>query len=198
MSFTPTIVIQVTGKCTSMVITDTTGADAGDGTGWDGVSGLTSGGITAASFSITGPSGATASLDVAAAITGASPIAGNQEFTGISGTWIDGAYNIEYSVATGTSTAAGTPIDTDYQFFVYCNSQACVDAMFAKLSTMLCSTRVNTAARDRLYDNAMTAEGLLVSLKSAIAASDTTALNSILARIARICAFEGCSCSGCS
>jgi len=166
MAFTPTIVVSVSGKCTSMIITDTTGVDVGDGTGWDGVAGLTSGGITEADFSITGPSGATASSDVASQITGASPVSGNMEFTGITGTWIDGAYDIEYSVDTGATAGA---VVTEFDFFVYCNVQNCVDAMFAKLSTMLCSTP-----------------------------SSTDALNALLARIQRICAFEGCSCAGCS
>ena len=193
MAFTPTIVVSVTGKCTNLVITDTTGIDVGAGTGWDGVAGLTSGGVGTATFAITGPSGATYSANLASQITGASPITGNLGFTGMSGTWIDGAYDIRYSVDTGAGA-----VDTDFDFFFYCNVQACVDAMFAKLSTMLCTTVVNTAARDRLLANAQTADGLLTSLKSAIDSSSTTALNSLLARIARICAFEGCTCGGCS
>ena len=195
MAFTPTIVVSVTGKCTSLVITDTSGPDVGAGTLWDGVSGLTSGGISTASFEITGPSGATASEDIASQITGASPITGNLEFTGISAAWIDGAYDIRYSVDTGATAGA---VETDFDFYFYCNVAACVDAMFAKLSTMLCTTVVATAARDRLLDNAQTADGLLTALKSSIASSSTTALNSLLARIQRICAFEGCTSSGCS
>ena len=39
--------IEVDTRTNSMVITDTTGPDSGDGTGWDGVSGLTSGGPAA-------------------------------------------------------------------------------------------------------------------------------------------------------
>jgi len=193
MAFTPTIVVSVTGKCTSLIITDTTGPDLGGGTGWDGIAGLTSGGATASTITITGPSGATSSTDVTSQITGASPITGNLEFTGISATWIDGSYDIRYSVNTGSGA-----VTTDFDFYVYCNVQACVDAMFAKLSTMACTTVTATADRDRLLANAQTADGLLTSLKSAIASSNTTAMNSLLARIQRICAFEGCTCSGCS
>lgn len=192
MAFTPTIVVSVTGKCTNLIITDTTGPDTGDDTGWDGIAGLTSGGVSTATFDITGPSGATASEDIVSQITGASPITGNLEFTGISASWIDGAYDIKYSVDTGSGA-----VETEFDFYFYCNVQACVDAMFAKLSTMLCSTVVATAERDRLLDNAQTADGLLTSLKSAIASSSTAAMNNLLARIQRICAFERCTCSGC-
>ncbi len=194
MAFTPTIVVSVTGKCTSLVITDTTGPDVGAGTLWDGIAGLTSGGVSTAAFNITGPSGTTYSANLVSQITGASPITGNLGFTGMSGTWIDGAYDIRYSVDTGATAGA---VDTDFDFYFYCNVAACVDAMFAKLSTMLCTTVVATASRDRLLANAQTADGLLTSLKSSIASSNTTALNSLLARVQRICAFEGCTCSGC-
>lgn len=188
MAFTPTLTITIEGQCTTLTITDTTGADTGDGTGWDGTSGLTSGGLTSAAVSITGPSGANVTASVLPDITGASPITSDFDFTGITGTWTDGLYAVRYSVATGA-----TAIDTDYQYYVYCNAQNCVDALFAKLSTMVSTDYASQEDRDRVLDNALTAEGLLMSLKSAITSSSTTALSSILARITRICAFEECT-----
>ena len=191
MAFTPTLTITVEGQCTTLTITDTTGADVGVGTGWDGVSGLTSGGLTSAMVSITGPSGANVTASVLSDITGASPITGDFDFTGITGTWTDGLYSVRYSVATGA-----TAIDTDYQYFLYCNAQNCVDALFAKLSTMVSTDYASQEARQRVLDNALTAEGLLMALKSSIASASTTALNSIVARINRICAFESCTSCG--
>lgn len=192
MAFTPTLSVTIEGQCTTLTITDTTGVDTGAGTGWDGGTGLTSANLTAASFSITGPSGANVTAGVLAQITGASPITGDLEFTGLTGTWIDGQYDVRYSVT-------GTQAVTDFEFYIYCNAQNCVDALFAKLSTMVCTTPVTTAARESLLQNALTAEGLLMALKSSITASSTTALNSILARINRICDFEGCgTCSDCT
>lgn len=193
MAFTPTLSVVLEGQCTTITITDTTGADTGDGAGWDGVAGQTAAGITAAVLSITGPSGTNTTSDVASQITGAAPITGDLEFTGITGTFIDGLYDIRYFM-TGPSVSS-----TDFQFYMYCNAQNCVDALFAKLSTMVCTTPVTTAARESLLQNALTAEGLLMSLKSSIAASSTAALNNILARINRICDFEGCgTCSDCT
>jgi hypothetical protein len=192
MPFIPTLSVTVEGRCTSLIITDTTGADTGDGTKWDGVAGLASATLTAASFSITGPDGSNTAPNVLSQITGAAPITGDLTFTGITGTWTDGLYDIRYSV-TGTAAL------TDFEFYLYCNAQNCVDAMFAKLSTLVCTDTAASKTRDRLLDNAMMAEGLLMALKSAIASSSTTALDYILARINRICTFEGCgTCSDCT
>lgn len=192
MPFTPTLSVTVEGQCTSLIIIDTTGADTGDGTKWDGVAGLGSASLTAASFSITGPAGGNTTPNVLSQITGAAPITGDLTFTGITGTWTDGVYDIRYSVT-------GTAVLTDFEFYLYCNAQNCVDAMFAKLSTLVCTDPVASDVRDRLLNNAMTAEGLLMSLKSAIASSSTAALDYILACINRICTFEGCgTCSDCT
>ena len=191
MPFTPTLSVTVEGQCNSLVIIDTTGADTGDGTKWDGVAGLDSASLTAASFTIGAPGGV-AILNVLSQITGAAPITGDLAFTGITGTWVDGLYDIEYSVT-------GTAVLTDFEFYLYCNAQNCVDAMFAKLSTLVCTDATSTVERDRLLSNAMTAEGLLMARKSAIAASSTTTLDYILARINRICTCEGCgTCSDCT
>ena len=192
MAFTPTLSVTIEGQCTTLTITDTTGADTGAGTGWDGVAGQTAAGITAAAFSVTGPSGTNYTSDIVSQITGAAPITGDLIYTGLTGTFIDGVYDIRYSMTGATASS------TDFEFFIYCNAQNCVDALFAKLSTMLCTSPITTASRDSLLQNALTAEGLLMSLKSAIPSSSTTALYSILARIQRICDFYGCgTCSDC-
>lgn len=83
-------------------------------------------------------------------------------------------------VSTGTSEYKST-----FYPYVYCRSEAGVDKMFANLARM-----VPGNARKKYLDDALTAFGLLQSLKSAISSSNIDALTTIQAEIDQIISFH--------
>jgi hypothetical protein len=93
----------------------------------------------------------------------------------IAATWVsdDGA-------CTGTQEYKST-----FYPYVYCRSEAGVDKMFANLARMIPG---NT--RKKYLDDALTAWGLLQSLKSAISSSNVTALTTIQDEIDQIIDFH--------
>ena len=94
--FTPTIDLKVLTNATVLRITDTTGPDTGDGTKWDGTSGIDSTNVSAASLVVTDPNGDVTTIDVTTTITGDDPITGDIVFTDQTGEWVDGYYNVVY------------------------------------------------------------------------------------------------------
>lgn len=68
--------------------------------------------------------------------------------------------------------------------YVFCRSEAGVDKMFANLARMVPGT-----TRKKYLDDALTAWGLLQSLKSAISSSNTDALDAIQAEINQILSY---------
>jgi hypothetical protein len=96
--FTPVIDLEVATRSTVLKFSDTTGVDTGDGTKWNGVSGLDSTtDICAAILGITDPNGLITTLDVYA-ILSAGAITGDVVFTDITGEWVDGYYTAVYNV----------------------------------------------------------------------------------------------------
>lgn len=96
--FTPTIDLEVLYRATTLRFTDTTGADSGDGTGWDGVSGIDSADVSAATLVITDPNGDETEEDILAIIAAASPVTDDIVFDDISGEWVDGYYTVVYNI----------------------------------------------------------------------------------------------------
>jgi hypothetical protein len=92
----------------------------------------------------------------------------------ITDTWVanDGA-------CTGTREYKST-----FYPYVYCRSEAGVDKMFANLARMIPGN-----ARKKYLDDALTAWGLLMSLKSAISSSNLTALDTIQEEIDQVLSF---------
>jgi len=96
--FTPVIDLEVRTRSTVLRFTDTTGPDTGDGTKWDGVAGLDSTNVSAATLVITDPNALVTTLDVKALITAADPVITDIVFTDIVGEWVDGYYSVVYNV----------------------------------------------------------------------------------------------------
>ena len=104
--FTPTIDLKVLTNATVLRITDTTGPDTGDGTKWDGTSGIDSTNVSAASLVVTDPNGDVTTIDVTTTITGDDPITGDIVFTDQTGEWVDGYYNVVYDVSMAATSIA--------------------------------------------------------------------------------------------
>jgi len=122
--FTPVIDLEVLTKATVLRFSDITDVDTGDGTKWDGVAGVDSTDVTAATLGVTDPNGLITTLNVLALITAADPILSGDEivFTDITGEWVDGYYSAVYNVwmqataitafADYSGTVAGTVLVT--------------------------------------------------------------------------------------
>ena len=93
----------------------------------------------------------------------------------VSATWVadDGA-------STGTVMYKST-----FYPYVYCNAEAGIETMFANIARMTSGTE-----RDLYLADAITASGLLQSLKSAITSANETALDNIIAEINQILDFR--------
>lgn len=100
--FTPSLDLDVIYRCGYFRITDDTGPDTGDGTKWDGVSGLDSSTVTEAIIDIVFPSGNETSIDVSATIVAANPITDDVDLGDHAGTYPDGLYNLVYKIKTDT------------------------------------------------------------------------------------------------
>ncbi len=96
--FTPVIDLEVLTRATVLRFTDTTGPDTGDGTKWDGVAGLDSTDVTAATLTVTDPNNAITTLNVLATITAADPVIDDIVFADITDEWVDGYYTVVYNV----------------------------------------------------------------------------------------------------
>jgi hypothetical protein len=120
--FTPVIDLEVRTRSTVLRFSDTTGPDTGDGTKWDGVAGLDSTDVTAATLTVTDPNSAITSLNVLATITAADPVIDDIVFTDITDEWVDGYYTVVYNLWMATTnitafadysgTVAGTVLVT--------------------------------------------------------------------------------------
>jgi len=246
--FTPDLDLTVAKRCGVFRINEKTGVDTGDGDKWDGVAGLDSSTLTAATIRIITPAATYSDNNVLTQIT--SPVTAVFDFTDITGTYTDGLYNFVYSLKTvdfainsfadysGTvsgavlvnSTGHGlstgmyasitgtTNYNADYYAtvvdannfhiptiwitndgastgtvlykstfypYVYCNAEAGIETMFANIARMTSGTE-----RDMYLDDAITANGLLQSLKSAITSANETALDNIIAEINQILDFR--------
>jgi hypothetical protein len=92
---------------------------------------------------------------------------------------------IDYVADDGVSTGT-TMYQSTFYPYAYCRAEAGVDALFAQISRMTPGPE-----QDQYRKDAQTAEGLLMSLKSAITSSNVTALDNQLARINQILDFRG-------
>lgn len=107
--FTPIIDLEVLNKATVLRFSDVTGVDTGDGTKWDGVGGLSTLIVTAATLTATDPNGDSETIDVAALINAAWPVIHDEDiaFTNIDGEWVDGYYTVVYNIwITATAITA--------------------------------------------------------------------------------------------
>jgi len=115
--FTPSIDLEVLNKATILRFTDVTYEDDGTGVAWDGIGGINSSAVTAATIAVTDPNGTVSSLNVLAEINTAWPVTGTEEitFSDISGEWVDGYYSVIYNVwMTATAIVAITDFGGGY------------------------------------------------------------------------------------
>ena len=96
--FTPDIDLEVLTKSTVLRFTDSTGADTGGATGWDGIAGIASASVSAATLTITDPNADVTVVNVKATINAASPVTGDITFADQTGEWVDGYYTVQYDV----------------------------------------------------------------------------------------------------
>ena len=96
--FTPDLDLQVVTRCTKFRIIDRTGVDTGDGTKWDGVSGLNRTSVTSAIIRIVTPSGTYSDYDVLSQMP--DPVTGSITFNDYTGSGVDGLHNLIYKVQT--------------------------------------------------------------------------------------------------
>lgn len=242
--FTPNLDLVVSQRCNVFTIEEKTGVDIGDGDKWDGISGLDSSTLTAATIRIIHPDSAYADEDVLTQIT--SPVTAVFDFDNVTGSFDDGLYNFVYDLKTvdfaiaaysdyGTTVAGTVQINAtghelttgmyasitgttnynddfyatridDNNFYVtsvwvaddgastgtvmysstfypyvYCKAEAGITTMFANIARM-----TSGPERDKYLDDAITIDGLLRSLKSAITSANTAALDNILAEINQV------------
>ena len=111
--FTPDLDLQVVTRCTKFRIIDKTGVDTGDGTKWDGVSGLNRTAVSYAVVRIVAPAGTYNDYNVLSQIP--DPVVGNMTFNDYTGTDIDGLHNLIYRIRT-----------TDISISAYANYNATV------------------------------------------------------------------------
>ena len=97
--FTPDLDLEVVIRCGKFRFLDKTGVDSGDGTKWDGVSGLVASTLTAATIKIMTSAGTVMSTnDVLSQIP--TPVTGTFYFSDIADTYADQLYNIVYTQKT--------------------------------------------------------------------------------------------------
>ena len=96
--FTPILDLEVITKATELRFTDVTGPDIGAGTKWDGIAGIVSTDVSAATITVTDPNLTVETLNVRPQIIAAWPISDDIVFSDIEGEWVDGWYNVQYDV----------------------------------------------------------------------------------------------------
>ena len=183
---------EVCGTCESITFTEGTGSYnvSTNPLGW-GTPNTVIGTITATHILITLPDGTTV-VDIAnpvglpttsttfeyeitaAALNGGTKIA-------------DGLYQIEYTVTDGTYTYTAGP-----SYFLFtCNSQCCVNKLFAKIATQTDCSCNSTAVTNALY-----ASALLNGLCASKDCGNISGMNSLISKLNQICNSTNCGC-GC-
>lgn len=114
-------------------------------------------------------------------ITGATNYSGMHYVTRVSA---DTFYITEDFVADDGASTGTIAYRSTFYPYVYCAAQAGVEKMYSNLAMITAG-----ATRKQYRDDANAAYGLLMSLKSAISSSNTTALTNILAEINQILDF---------
>lgn len=114
-------------------------------------------------------------------ITGATNYSGMYYVTRVSA---DTFYISEDFVADDGASTGTIAYKSTFYPYVYCAAQAGIEKMYSNLAMMTAG-----ATRKQYRDDANAAYGLLMSLKSAISSSNTTALTNILAEINQILDF---------
>jgi len=120
--FDPNLDLQVVQRCSSFRIHDKTGVDSGNGTKWDGGSGLTGTTLTSAVITIVDTDGGETDNNVLSQIP--TPVTGNFIFTDIDGTYVDGLYNLIYKLKT-----------TDFTIGAYGDYSATIDGTVSVTAT---------------------------------------------------------------
>lgn len=126
--FTSVIDLEVRTRSTVLRFSDTTGPDTGDGDKWDGVSGLDSTDVSAATLVVTDPNSEETTLNVLSLISAADPVTDDIVFTDITGEWVDGYYTVVYNIwmvatnitafADYSATVSGTVLVTSASHLV--------------------------------------------------------------------------------
>ena len=96
--FTPILDLEVITKATVLRFTDVTGPDIGAGTKWDGIGGIVSFNVSAATLTVTDPNSSVSTLDVRPPIIASWPVSDDIVLGDISGEWVDGWYQVQYDV----------------------------------------------------------------------------------------------------
>lgn len=181
----------ITTQCGVLKVTDTTGAynATTNPTGWQGGSQPNGSDVTEATIMYYSgqydPDARGTTVDVTDAIpdtvVGNFVLSDSIELSDYS----DGYMTIVYTVTTATDTY------TRHQTFLFtCNARCCIDQMFADIASD-CDCE---CTQDEKIDFALKAEGMLRAVKSAASCASTTAVESMLAKIERLCEFNDCGC----
>ena len=96
--FTPNLDLSVVTRCSKFRIYDKTGIDTGDGKGWNASTGPSAALLSSAIIRIIHPDATYVDVDVLSQIP--TPVAGEFLFSDITGTYLDGLYNLNYKLKT--------------------------------------------------------------------------------------------------
>lgn len=96
--FTPDLDLRITDRCSTFQIQDKTGVDTGDGTKWEGGTGLDVSNLTAANIRVVAPDGTYSDHDVLSQIP--DPVTGEFWFDDVDATGVDGLHNLVYTLQT--------------------------------------------------------------------------------------------------
>jgi hypothetical protein len=96
--FTPNLDLAVVTRCSKFRIYDKTGIDTGDGKGWNAATGPSAAILSSAIVQIIKPDLTFSDVDVLSQIP--TPVAGEFLFSDVTGTYVDGLYNLVYKLKT--------------------------------------------------------------------------------------------------
>jgi hypothetical protein len=176
--------------CTTLRVKDNTGAyDAtSNPNGWDAPTTITTADVTAATITYyIGDSTSGTEVDVLSQLP-AGTVVGSFTLAEIDveDTYADGFITIVYTLTTATDTYT-----TRNKILFTCSSRCCIDKMWAEIAEK-CNCNCDLK---QMIDDALMAEGMLKAVKSAASCNSTTSIDTMLAKIKKLCEFNNCNCN---
>ena len=180
----------VSGNCSTISVTDTTGAYSITNTGgWDDSSTVFINTIATATLTITTPDGSIVTEDVTSQLP--TSVTGSFAFLDITlPESLDGEYTISYAV----TDKVGTKVK-EITIYSLCKARNCVDAMWAnyalnEYTATDCNCKQTTLS---LKDTAFLGEALYKSIESS-AICNNGVRDQLLAKLTRLCNLQDCNC----